>query len=451
MSSPRIETRIACSIAVAALALCAPRAAIAQFSLYCSSGSDDELRHDMREHALHTAMLDEKFRHIVYGGAAEGHGDVGGDLYLEAVVRTLRSLSSRRAAVLFQARAGDGRVCTWLVTAGATIRSVERVAGDVLPSLRPRLLRALGLNERLRGRAPAPRGAALAAATAIPDDSADEVLRQASRVLIPEPIARELSPRKIDTLVLVPSADVGTFPFAALPVDGRPLVEIASVVVAPGFEAFRHRPPPTPRPFRHAVIVGNPAYPRDRDYVLPDLPAAEAEAEEAARLVSARALTGKAATIRRVTRLLAVPGNPANLVYLATHGLSDAENPLDGSVLWLADGRWPARRISELPLAAGCPLVVLSACQTALGKTFDVGTIGMARAWMKAGASSVVMSLWRVDDDATRALMTRFLARATTAPVDRALREAMLETRVEYPDPSGWASFTVLGLPESVP
>ena len=91
----------------------------------------------------------------------------------------------------------------------------------------------------------------------------------------------------------------------------------------------------------------------------------------------------------------------------------------------------------------------MSACQTGLGKDFDVGTIGMAMAWLYAGASSVVMSLWNVDDAATRQLMTTFIRHAATKPPDKALQEAMKETRHKYPnDPALWAGFSVFGSPE---
>jgi len=50
------------------------------------------------------------------------------------------------------------------------------------------------------------------------------------------------------------------------------------------------------------------------------------------------------------------------------------------------------------------PLVVLSACQTGLGKVFDGGSYGVARGWLSAGAGQVVASLWRVSDEATKIL-----------------------------------------------
>ena len=98
----------------------------------------------------------------------------------------------------------------------------------------------------------------------------------------------------------------------------------------------------------------------------------------------------------------------------------------------------------------GYPLVVLSACQTGLGKTFEVGTIGMDTAWYEAGASNVVMSLWRIEPQATKKLMVIFMENTKTMPVDKALQKAMqtLKTQGRYNNPALWSGFSILGLPE---
>ena len=97
-------------------------------------------------------------------------------------------------------------------------------------------------------------------------------------------------------------------------------------------------------------------------------------------------------------------------------------------------------------------LVVMSACQTGLGKVFEGGVFGLARAWHYAGAHQIVMSLWNVDDQATRFLMTSFIKKITEgAQSERALRRAMLEARDRYPDPALWAAFTLYGMPSPSP
>jgi CHAT domain-containing protein len=89
----------------------------------------------------------------------------------------------------------------------------------------------------------------------------------------------------------------------------------------------------------------------------------------------------------------------------------------------------------------------LSACQTGLGKGFDVGTTGLARAFHEAGASTVIMSLWSIDDQATKYLMIEFMKFLQQFPVEVALQLAMQRARVGYPDPAYWAGFSIFGAP----
>ena len=94
-------------------------------------------------------------------------------------------------------------------------------------------------------------------------------------------------------------------------------------------------------------------------------------------------------------------------------------------------------------------LVVLSACQTALGKLAETeGIIGLSRSFLMAGARTVVVSLWSVDDEATRLLMEYFykaLFEGKTVP--EALRAAQLELKgqADYKNPYYWAGFVVVG------
>src|SRR5205814_10361889 len=103
------------------------------------------------------------------------------------------------------------------------------------------------------------------------------------------------------------------------------------------------------------------------------------------------------------------------IVHLATHGLLNSQHPeLSGVVLSLVDeqgrpqdGFLRLHEIYNLKLSAD--LVVLSACQTALGK--DVrgeGLVGLTRGFMYAGAARVVACLWKVDDRATAEFMNGF-------------------------------------------
>ena len=101
-------------------------------------------------------------------------------------------------------------------------------------------------------------------------------------------------------------------------------------------------------------------------------------------------------------------------------------------------------------LHAPVELVVLSACRTGLGKEVrGEGLIGLTRGFMYAGASSVVASLWKVDDEATAELMKRFYANMLQHAMTpaTALRAAQNSIRQEpqWRSPYYWAAFTLQG------
>jgi len=107
------------------------------------------------------------------------------------------------------------------------------------------------------------------------------------------------------------------------------------------------------------------------------------------------------------------------------------------------DGHFTAHDISALDLR-GTRLVVLSCCESARGVAQQqAGVYGLRRAFVLAGAQDLVLSLWRVDDDQTAALMIEFyslIAQGLTNTV--ALRRAKLQIRKANPDPYYWAAFT---------
>lgn len=109
------------------------------------------------------------------------------------------------------------------------------------------------------------------------------------------------------------------------------------------------------------------------------------------------------------------------------------------------DGILTADEISRLDLS-GVKLAVLSACETARGKVDPVdGVYGLQRAFKLAGVKTIVMSLWKVQDDATAMLMTRFYTYLTNgAEKHQALWNAMMDVRKKYKDPYYWASFVML-------
>ena len=94
-------------------------------------------------------------------------------------------------------------------------------------------------------------------------------------------------------------------------------------------------------------------------------------------------------------------------------------------------------------------LVVLSGCQSQLGRqSRGDDVVGLNRAFMYAGASSVIASLWSVDDEATQHLMTAFY-RYLRQGLNKAasLRAAQRDMRLKYPNPYYWAAFVLTGDP----
>jgi CHAT domain-containing protein len=144
------------------------------------------------------------------------------------------------------------------------------------------------------------------------------------------------------------------------------------------------------------------------------------------------------------------------IIHFATHGLLDSQHPeLSGLVLSLVDEAGEAQegflRLHEIyNLRLNADLVVLSACQTGLGKEVrGEGLIGMTRGFMYAGAKRVVASLWQVDDAATAQLMKRFYRgmMQEKLPPAAALRAAQIEMmkKKHWQSPYYWGAFVLQG------
>jgi CHAT domain-containing protein/tetratricopeptide (TPR) repeat protein len=145
-----------------------------------------------------------------------------------------------------------------------------------------------------------------------------------------------------------------------------------------------------------------------------------------------------------------------SILHFATHGFLDPERPENSGLVlstMTRDGKAQNGFVSlqdVYQLRAPVSVVVLSACQTGLGK--DVrgeGLIGLTRGFMYAGASSVVASLWKVDDEATAELMKRFYKNMLEDGMTpaAALREAQNSFRQHplWSAPYYWAGFTLQG------
>ncbi|MFM7440879.1 MAG: CHAT domain-containing protein, partial [Snowella sp.] len=144
------------------------------------------------------------------------------------------------------------------------------------------------------------------------------------------------------------------------------------------------------------------------------------------------------------------------IIHLATHGIFNTQEPaLSGIILSLVDqkgkpinGFLRLNDIFNLNLPA--ELVVLSACETGLGEEIKgEGLVGLTRGFMYAGTPRVLVSLWKVDDDATAEIMTRFykLMLEKKLPPAQALRQAQLQMQneTEWKSPYYWSAFVLQG------
>jgi CHAT domain-containing protein/tetratricopeptide (TPR) repeat protein len=189
---------------------------------------------------------------------------------------------------------------------------------------------------------------------------------------------------------------------------------------------------------------------------LPRLPASRWEAEEI--LASTPPDQRMAAFSFAANRHMAISGELAKyrIIHFATHGIINNEHPEQSAImLSLVDeqgqqqnGSLQLRDIYNLDLPAD--LVVLSACNTALGKDIKgEGIVGLTQSFMSAGARGVVTSLWKVDDRATADLMARFyknMLRDGLTPA-AALRKAKVQMSREgrWRHPYYWAAFILQG------
>jgi CHAT domain-containing protein len=138
----------------------------------------------------------------------------------------------------------------------------------------------------------------------------------------------------------------------------------------------------------------------------------------------------------------ALPGR--DIVHFATHSVLNADNPKESGLV-TSNGNFTVEEVFGLKLQSR--LVILSACNTGLGKLFPGDDqVGLTRAFMFAGTPSILSSLWPVSDDSTVSLMTYFHKNlANHMDKAEALRQAELKLMAEYPKPFFWAPFILTG------
>lgn len=367
-----------------------------------------------------------------------------------------------------------------------TLRRVVFEPGKVkekkfIPASRKELLQLsadfnhlLGLYKETDKRMPVQRGVILKPTPATKGLTYDSLIRKTTKLLLPDWF--DTSCRHV---IFIPVLNLSTLPFHLLqPFDDNSLlIDHCSFTVAPTVgdlialrmkvlkqntfwsgrlqNSYSDEPAlqsrgPASFTLNSPLFVSNPAYPKNTDYNFPDLPGAKKEIANAIPFAKKYTLLeGKTAIKDTVLKYM----GKSDVAYFATHGIANEDEPMKKSFLVLS-GNDPfltakdimdsRKKFNQFP-----GMVILSACQTGLGKSMEVGVAGLARSFMLAGANHIIMSLWNVDDEATAYLMNRFLFHlqepSLFMPAEQ-LRKAFLDTRKKYSKPSQWASFSLFGV-----
>ncbi|CAH3165954.1 unnamed protein product, partial [Pocillopora meandrina] len=259
-----------------------------------------------------------------------------------------------------------------------------------------------------------------------------------------------------DELLIIPDGPLWIAPYAALK-DGNSkyLCESFTIRVAPSLESLRLIAdcPDDYHKSSGALLVGDPWVSEvtnsEGEKVLKQLPCAKEEVEMIGKILNITPIIGSQATKQEVLKRL----SSVSLVHFAAHGCMET-----GEIALTPD----PHRMSTVPteedyiLTIGdvlnaqlrAKLVVLSCCHSGRGEIKAEGVVGIARAFMGAGARSIVVSLWAIDDEATLEFMKHFYQQlAGGKPASESLNLAMKSLRESdtFRDIKYWAPFLLIG------
>ncbi len=231
---------------------------------------------------------------------------------------------------------------------------------------------------------------------------------------------------------------------------------------------------------RNAVLIGDPVFdtdvaaPRERTvtyHQFVSLPGTREELEAIERVLKPHAWRTKVFVRDAATEANLKTVHSPSILHLASHGffspdvvslntearkeflfhsgivLTGANKSIaSASTAFENDGIVTAFEVMNLNLV-NTELVVLSACETGLGKVENgEGVFGLQRSFMQAGARNVLISLWKVNDEATRDLMIRFYEQLVAGEnFHEALRKAQIGQSGVSPDPALWGGFVLVG------
>ena len=257
-------------------------------------------------------------------------------------------------------------------------------------------------------------------------------------------------------LIIVPDGPLWLAPYAALlDADSRYLCDSFRIRVIPSLTSLKLIAD-CPKEYHNrsgSLLVGDPWVEEvtnsKGEKILDPLPFARKEVKMIGRILNVPPIIGKQATKRVVLKEL----SSVALVHFAAHGRMET-----GEIALTPDpkrkSRIPTKEDYVLTIAdvlnvkLRARLVVLSCCHSGRGEIKDEGVVGIARAFMGAGARSVLVSLWAIDDEATLEFMRSFYhhlveGRRTSESLNLAMKS--LRQSDKYSDVKYWAPFVLIG------
>lgn len=247
-------------------------------------------------------------------------------------------------------------------------------------------------------------------------------------------------------IIIIPSGQLNNIPFSSLITENSYLIEKNEIVVLPNISSLQFfKVSPQLNNSSKILAIGNPKV----EY-LSQLPGAENEVNQLKKyFLNSEVLTQSKAKESYIKSKI----ENYQIVHFACHGLFNYDYPLLSALALTGDeyedGRLELYELYNLNLM-NTKLVVLSACETALSQIKrNDEMIGLVRGFLYAGASVVVASLWKVDDEATSKLMTQFYIYLTQGfSISESLRKAQLDlaNSEKFSHPFYWAAFVLNGI-----
>lgn len=297
------------------------------------------------------------------------------------------------------------------------------------------------------------------------------------------PIQKELG--QVSTIYLSADGVYNQINLESIPTpDGKYILDLSNIVLVSNTKDLYLRKIKSKQvPDNTAFLFGNPTFylTASSNRNIPSLPGTEKEVTQLQFLLKQKGWKSENYVEENATEEQIKELNSPKIFHIATHGFykpaeelkledemegNEAEltkNPLlRNGLLLKGAGDLMAKTEYNFNMESGIltayeamnlnldktDLVVLSACETGLGDLQSgEGVYGLQRAFLVAGAKVLIMSMFKVDDEATQKLMLKFYQKwLNTNNIRKSFIEAKKELRVEYPEPYYWGSFMMIGL-----